>query len=90
MEPSVYSATGTNINAACSASMPEPCSLGSGVLRPDPRWLNGAGADLAACMYDDRDDVPATVEEILAGGLPRRVQACRVLPLTPLDLLLVK
>jgi hypothetical protein len=37
----------------------------------DPRWLTGAARDLRACLRDDRDGVPATIEGVIAGALPR-------------------
>ena len=59
--------------AACSASLPESGKPNPDALPADPRWLDGAASDLAACMHDDRDDVPATVQEVIAGELPRQV-----------------
>ena len=56
------------------------CALTSDGLFADPRWLDGAGSDLRACMHDDRDDVAATVQEVLAGELPRQVRAEPRLP----------
>ena len=38
----------------------------------DQRWLTGATSDLSACLRDANEEVPVTVEDVLAGELPRR------------------
>ena len=42
----------------------------------DARWSAGAARDLHACLYDDRDGLPATIESLIDGELPRRVRSC--------------
>ena len=62
------------------APMPAPARAASGqgpALGPetpvtDQRWLTGAASDLSACMRDANEEVPVTVEDVLAGELPRR------------------
>ena len=66
--------------AAVSAPAPAPAVSSSPLATDpsliDPRWLDGAAADLPACLRNDGDDAPATLEDIVAGQLPRRVQGC--------------
>ena len=55
-------------------SSPAPNILSYCLALPaDPRWSSGEAKDLRACLKDDRDGEPATIEGILAGELPRRV-----------------
>ena len=62
--PGTVTAPGPADSAEVPAARPVPSIA-------DPRWLTGAAHDLRACLQDERDGLPATIEDVIAGELPR-------------------
>ena len=65
-DPVSAPAPAPSVSARGPAPGPDPSLI-------DPRWLDGAAADLPACLRTEKDDVAVTVEDVAAGKLPRQV-----------------